>query len=97
MATAFVHVDKYLATLDDNEPTFSCPFCGMDGLTELGLWHHQPLYHISDPPDQNNMITNTCPICKKADPPGNMQVHIRNTHGLCDHRIACKSPSSHPS
>ncbi len=27
---------------------YTCPYCGMNNLTEDELWHHAPLYHIND-------------------------------------------------
>ncbi len=36
----------------------TCDWCGLQGLTPEGYFHHQPLYHIHNP-----NIGGTCQIC----------------------------------
>lgn len=31
------------------KPTYRCPYCRMEGLTEDGLHAHFPLYHVAEP------------------------------------------------
>lgn len=31
------------------QPTYRCPYCLMEGLTEDGLHVHFPLYHVAQP------------------------------------------------
>ena len=42
--------------------TYTCPFCGKNGLTEDALWSHCPLFHINE----KNRSDMRCPICVAA-------------------------------
>merc|ERR1712224_829567 len=67
----------------ENESLYSCPGCGMTGLSEDGLWHHYPLYHSCQP-----NIDATCPICDITCVAhrGGPDVHIHNNHGPVEGR-----------
>lgn len=56
---------------------FTCPMCGLSGLTEDELWHHFPTFHINCP---NEKTSRRCPICHEMlhQP---LQVHIHDDHG----------------
>ncbi|GLC36353.1 hypothetical protein PLESTF_000327400 [Pleodorina starrii] len=61
----------------------ACPWCGLDGLSSLELWQHQPLYHIHEP----DMLGSQCPACRRWA--AHLTRHINLTHGpdqLADHR-----------
>ncbi len=73
-----------------DDPYFCCPFCGLAGLTEDGLWLHTSLYHanlISDRSERRHKklpedhIAHACPVCSERD--RNLMIHIRNAHGPC--------------
>lgn len=42
---------------------YICPYCKLEGLTEIGLWRHCPSFHINWP---NDPSLNFCPICRQA-------------------------------
>ena len=71
------HVLHLLNTIDSEKGSLKCPVCKEPNLSEDGLWHHMPLYHVND----KNIITK-CPVCKKDSHP-NLICHYRNYHGLC--------------
>ena len=41
---------------------YSCPYCGLNNLSEDDLWRHFPAFHINSLPKKNNEY---CPICNK--------------------------------
>ncbi|CEM36802.1 unnamed protein product [Vitrella brassicaformis CCMP3155] len=53
---------------------FTCPLCGEDGFTELGLWDHMPLFHIHSDTHE----THVCPLCSRTT--HNIVRHIVEGH-----------------
>ncbi|KNC55593.1 NUDIX hydrolase [Thecamonas trahens ATCC 50062] len=55
----------------------ACPFCGVNGFDELGLWAHVPLFHMVE---RNEVSGSRCPLCprKRLDDP--FPVHLFTKH-----------------
>ncbi|PNH05415.1 hypothetical protein TSOC_008317, partial [Tetrabaena socialis] len=53
----------------------ACPWCGLQGLSALELWRHQPLYHIHE----RDRVHTSCPICSKHT--SRLTRHISLHHG----------------
>jgi len=75
-ANAVVQVAKTIENWRKEDGPFTCPACGMDGLSENALHQHFPLFHSTEP----NIKPAKCPICSEIARP-NMGVHIHNYHG----------------
>ena len=61
---------------------FTCPECGLAGLSEYGLHSHFPLYHSME-----NTREHDCPICgKEASKFRAFAVHLHNEHGPVEER-----------
>ena len=84
-----------------NSRIFTCPTCGMPGLSEEALHLHFPLYHETEMPHAHD-----CPICHKTAADFRaFAVHLHNEHGPVDERepefpvfaaftwVVCRRPS----
>jgi ADP-ribose pyrophosphatase YjhB (NUDIX family) len=60
----------------DNNGSYQCPACGLEGLSESELFYHLPAYHINI---SNEEIPRNCPICGPLlrTP---LQVHVHERH-----------------
>ncbi len=81
-------VERGIATVmrqfdaDAAAAAFTCPTCGMPGLSEEALHLHFPLYHATEMPHAHD-----CPICHKTAADFRaFAVHLHNEHGPVDER-----------
>lgn len=84
-----------------NDTLYACPACGLEGLSEVALRRHFPLYHASE-----KAAPHDCPICnRRASSYRAFAVHLHNKHGPIQERepvypafnafswVICRRPS----